>query len=123
MVPLKIFAGWKFQRRKPRSAPASAKHSTAMSGWLTCVVRLRIPSVTDAMSATPVLSPSSPSIQLMLLIIPTIQNTVNPTENAGENRSGRSPNGLLMRLTPMPRTHALRASRTWPRSCHRARRS
>jgi hypothetical protein len=45
------------------------------------------------MSATPVLSPSSPSIQLMLLIIPTIQNTVNPTENAGENRSGRSRTG------------------------------
>ena len=52
-----------------------------MSGWLTWVVRLMTPRVTAAMSATPVDSPSSPSIQLMLLIIPTIQNTVKPTEN------------------------------------------
>ena len=31
-----------------------------MSGWLTCVVRLRIPSVTAAMSATPVRQPVEP---------------------------------------------------------------
>ena len=57
-----------------------------MSGWLTCVVRLIRPSVTAAMRATPLDRPSRPSIQLMLLIIPTIQNTVNPTENSGLKR-------------------------------------
>ena len=45
-MPLKILAGWKFQRRNPASAPASAKHRTAISGWLTWVVRLMSPSVT-----------------------------------------------------------------------------
>ena len=32
LVPVKMVAGWKFQRRNPRSAPASAKHMTAISG-------------------------------------------------------------------------------------------
>ena len=44
----------------------------------TWVVRLMIPSVTAAMKATPDDSPSRPSIQLMLLIIPTIQKMVRP---------------------------------------------
>ena len=111
---MKIFAGWKFQRRNPSSAPASAKHSTAMSGWLTWVVRLMIPSVTEAMSATPVLRPSSPSIQLMLLIIPTIQNTVKPIENGALNRITPSPNGLFTTVMPIPKATANRASPTWP---------
>ena len=84
-----------------------------MSGWLTWVVRLRIPSVTAAMSATPVLSPSSPSIQLMLLIIPTIQNTVKPTEKTGENRRRQVGERVVDRgSTPMPRSHAPRARST-----------
>ena len=36
------------------------------------------PSVTAAMSDTPVERPSSPSMKLMLLIIPTIQTAVMP---------------------------------------------
>ncbi len=50
-----------------------------MSGWATTwVVRLMIPSVTAAMKAIPDDRPSRPSIQLMLLIIPTIQKIVSP---------------------------------------------
>ena len=45
---------------------------------MTRVERLIRPSVTAAMIATPDDSPSRPSIQLMLLIIPTIQKIVNP---------------------------------------------
>ena len=69
-----------------------------MSGWLTWVVRLMSPRVTAAMSAIPVDSPSSPSIQLMLLIIPTIQKTVKPTEKGSLKRMTPSPNGLAMTL-------------------------
>ena len=36
LVPVKIEAGWKFQRRNPSSAPARAKQRTAISGWPTC---------------------------------------------------------------------------------------
>ena len=75
------------------------------------------------MSAMPVLSPSRPSIQLMLLIIPTIQNTVNPTENTGTNRITPGPNGLLTTVMATPRATATSASSTWPSSCQRARRS
>ena len=32
LVPVKIDAGWKFQRRNPASAPASAKHRIATKG-------------------------------------------------------------------------------------------
>ena len=62
-----------------------------MSGWRTTwVVRLMIPSVTAAMKATPDESPSRPSIQLMLLIIPTIQKIVRPAAT-GPGRSGDRP--------------------------------
>ncbi len=47
-----------------------------MSGWPTRVVRLMSPRVTAAMNAIPDDRPSRPSIQLMLLIIPTIQKIV-----------------------------------------------
>ena len=46
------------------------------------VVRLMSPRVDAAMSAIPDDSPSSPSMKLMLLIIPTIQTMVNATANA-----------------------------------------
>ena len=75
---MKIVAGWKFQRRNPSRAPASAKHSTAMNGWPTWVVRQISPRVSAAIRAIPVDRPSSPSMKLMLLIIPTIQSTVKP---------------------------------------------
>ena len=81
-----MIAGWKFQRRNPSSAPARAKHRTAISGCrATWVVRLMMPSVTAAMNAIPDDRPSSPSIQLMLLIIPTIQKTVSPAANGPAN--------------------------------------
>ena len=100
-VPWKIEAGWKFQRRNPSSPPARTKHRTATNGWATPVVRLRIPSVSAAMSAIPVDSPSRPSMKLMLLIIPTTQTTVNAD---GERRPERDrcpgPNGLLDGLDP-----------------------
>src|SRR3954462_14797925 len=84
LVPVKIDAGWKFQRRNPSRAPARAKHNTATSGWPTWVVRLITPNVTAAMNDTPDESPSRPSIQLILLIIPTIQKIVKATATGPE---------------------------------------
>ena len=113
-------AGWKFQRRNPSRAPARAKHRTAISGCpvVTWVVRLMMPSVTAAMNATPDDRPSSPSIQLMLLIIPTIQKTVSPaaTTPVPANEIGRPPNGLATKSIVMPSATAPQARRIWPRS-------
>ena len=66
-------AGWKFHGRKPASEPASTAHSSATIGWHGPAVSEMTPSVSAAMSETPVDSPSSPSMKLMLLIMPTIQ--------------------------------------------------
>ena len=73
-----------------------------MSGWLTWVVRLMTPSMTAAISATPHDSPSSPSIKLMLLIIPTIQKIGEPDRERRLNRITPSPNGLLTMTMPIP---------------------
>ena len=42
--------------------------------------------MTAAINATPDDRPSSPSIQLMLLIMPTIQNIVKPAANGPSKR-------------------------------------
>ena len=92
--PMKTRAGWKFHGRKPASAPARQAHSRATAGWSMADPREIRPSVTAAIRATPVESPSSPSIQLMLLIMPAIQKTVNPTANGVENGMTPPPAGL-----------------------------
>jgi hypothetical protein len=48
----------------------------------------------------------------MLLIIPTIQNTVNPTEKASLNLMTPLPNGLAMMSTPIPRAIASAARKS-----------
>ena len=94
-----------------------------MSGWATCVVRLMSASVTAAINAIPDERPSSPSIQLMLFIIPTIQNIVNPAASTPSKRMTPGPNGLLMTSIPMPSATANAASPICISSCQRARRS
>ena len=88
---MKIVAGWKFQRRNPSSDPARAKHRTATYGWPTATVSEMTPSVTAAISPTPDDRPSSPSIQLMLLIMPRIQNTVSSPRPPRRRRGARAP--------------------------------
>ena len=94
-----------------------------MSGWATTwVVRLMIPSVTAAMKATPDDRPSRPSIQLMLLIIPTIQKMVSPAATGPVKRKS-GPNGFVMKVIDTPRATAAPARAIWPISWYRARRS
>ena len=114
-------AGWKFQRRNPSSAPASAKHSTAMNGCETVTVSEIRPRVSAAMRAMPDDSPSRPSMKLMLLIIPTIHSIVNPVANGPSSRIVPLPNGLLRYVIVMPAATASSATPSWPSSCHRAR--
>ena len=74
---MKIVAGWKFQRRNPSSAPARTKHRTPdhrLARDADAVVNEMSPSVAAAISAMPDDSPSSPSMKLMLLIIPRIHS-------------------------------------------------
>ena len=52
--------------------------ATATNGWLTSWVRLITPSVIAAISPSPDDRPSSPSMKLMLLIIPAIQRIEMP---------------------------------------------
>jgi hypothetical protein len=54
LVPLKILAGKKFQRRNPRSARRARSTSTAISGWLTWVVQAQDPERHRAIRPTPV---------------------------------------------------------------------
>ena len=54
------------------------------------------PSVTAAIRAIPDDRPSSPSMKLMLLIMPTIQKIVNPAANGPPKKMMPGPNGLLM---------------------------
>ena len=105
-VPRKIEAGWKLKRRKPRSAPASTTQSNATYGWPTWTLRLSTPSVRAAIRAIPVERPSSPSMKFMLLIIPTIQMTVNAIANGVQKAIASGPNGLLITLTPSPNATA-----------------
>ena len=64
------------------------------------------------MNATPVDRPSSPSIQLMLLIIPTIQKIVSPAATGPTvNRIGGPPNGLAMKSMVIPRATATAGQR------------
>ncbi len=124
LVPTKIDAGWKFQRRNPSRAPARTKQSTAMNGWPTgptAVVRLISPRVNAAISEMPVDSPSSPSMKLMLLIIPTIQTTLKATPNALPSGIWPGPNGFAIVSIVTPSATAPSATTSWPASCQRAR--
>src|SRR3954447_1226810 len=121
LVPAKIAAGWKFQRRKPSRAPASTKHRTAISGWPN-VSTLMIPIVAAAISAMPDDRPSRPSMKLIALIIPRIQKTVKATPIAPVSlMSGLPPTGLVTEPTVIPSATAQPASTSCPASCHRAR--
>src|SRR5450759_1396967 len=123
LVPTKIEAGWRFQRRKPRSAPAIAKQKSAIAGWSIGLVRLIVPSVRAAIRATPDESPSSPSMKLMLLIIPRIQSTANAAPNTPPRWMDPGSNGLASRVTVIPSPTATPATTSCPASCQRARRS
>ncbi|MNL26357.1 hypothetical protein D3C87_1478780 [compost metagenome] len=60
--------------------PASARViSAAMDWWVWSAIRVMVPA---AIRLTPPARPSSPSIRLMVLVMPTSQNTVRPTETA-----------------------------------------
>ena len=92
-----------------------------MNGWSMAVVSEIRPRVTAAISAMPDDRPSRPSMKLMLLIIPTIQTSVNPTAKGPTRMMLSEPNGLLMKVTVIPATTANAARATWPSSCQRAR--
>ena len=66
-----------------------------MNGCEIVTVSEMSPRVTAAMSAIPDDSPSSPSMKLMLLIIPMIQIIVNPIANGPWSTIAPGPNGLL----------------------------
>src|ERR1035437_11194637 len=100
LVPAKIDAGWKFQRRKPASAPARTKQNIATYGWTGAAVRLITPRVRAAIKAMPDERPSRPSMKFMLLIISTIQISVATTAKAPEIASvPLAENGSLMVVT------------------------
>ena len=79
------------------------------------------PRVAAAISAIPDDSPSSPSMKLIELIIPTIHTTVNPTAYGPVSTMLPGPNGLATFATVTPAATASPASASWPSSCQRAR--
>src|SRR6185369_7790127 len=100
-----------------------------MYGWLSPGVRLMTPSVTAAIRPIPDESPSSPSMKLMLLIIPAIHRTLNATAIGVTSRTSSDlpavpdPSGLAMNSTTKPVATANSARPSWPANCQRARRS
>ena len=90
---MKIRAGLKLWRRKPKQEPARAAARMPAAGW--CRLKLTDTSPTAAMPATPAAKPSRPSSQLMALVMPTSQITVASRLNGSGKTSAAS--GLICR--------------------------
>ena len=74
---MKIFAGFQLCGRKPSTAPVKIAARTAI--LCCCNKKLMIVMKRPAIPTTPVASPSIPSIQFTVFIIPTVQNQVSRT--------------------------------------------
>ena len=80
---MKIFAGLKFQRRKPRAAPSVAAPSVCTSiWWLNAADIVKKPAAT---AEIPAQRPSIWSRMLNAAVMPTTQNTV---KKQSENHAG-----------------------------------
>ena len=71
------------------------KHRTATNGWPTWVVRQISPSVIAAIRPIPDDRPSSPSMKLMLLIIPTNHRTREADRDGPSKRIDARPERVL----------------------------
>ena len=79
--PIKIFAGGKFQKRKPNDAPAAMTAIVAVAGWLTATEIESRNIVKKPIVESPPAKPSIPSTKFIMFIIPTIQTIVNRSES------------------------------------------
>jgi hypothetical protein len=95
---MKIRAGWKFQPRKPRQAPATAADSTAVVPRSSETAR--IAKVPAAIAQSPAASPSRPSMKLTTLAIATMNSTV--TGAAAAPRSTAPTSGAVNRSIVTP---------------------
>lgn len=78
--PIKVLAGLKLNGKNPTIAPPNAAiKSTAMSGDLFRVKMIN--KEKHEIKVIPEDKPSKPSIKLMALVIPIIQQIVSPQEN------------------------------------------
>ena len=71
---MKIFAGWKFQGRKPRQAPQTAAASVAAANRSSDSARMQ--NVPAEIRHSPAASPSMPSAKLTMLATATMNTTV-----------------------------------------------
>ena len=78
--PMKIWAGWTLNHRKPSSAPMISTHSSARLGWASGALSRAISMyATKAMATVPPDSPSSPSVMFTPLAAATMANVPNAT--------------------------------------------
>ena len=106
---MKMRAGLKLWRRKPRQLPARAAASRPAAGWSR--LKLTDSSPTAAMPLTPAARPSRPSSQLMALVMPTSQITVarrlnqsGRVSSAGASAAPPKGNSMLPMRTPSDHT-------------------
>ena len=74
LSPISIFAGLKLYLRNPKLAPVKEAHIIANSTWP--FIKLIRNTPNEKINDIPEANPSKPSIQLIELIIPTIQREV-----------------------------------------------
>lgn len=91
--PIKIFAGWKLKNKKPIILPARMSDKEAMS--LLPDNKEVIEIVTRTIIEIPADNPSNPSIKLIALVIPTIQNKVTTPERNVIASLGKYPNPFI----------------------------
>ncbi len=111
--PMKIRAGKKLWRRKPRQAPATIAERIAGSGLPRDSARIAY--VTPAIPHTPAASPSMPSRKLTMFITATMKSIESGTPiHAG--MSSTPMNGNVMWSIQTPNIGGIDAATNWPAS-------
>ena len=72
--PMKTWAGWALNHRKPRRAPMRSAHRRARFGWAGLLRRAMIRKATNEKTSVPPARPSRPSVRLTPLLMATIAN-------------------------------------------------
>ena len=108
---MKIRAGKKLWRRKPRHAPATIAERIAGSVFPSESARTAY--VAAEIPHTPAASPSSPSRKLTMFITATIQSIVSGTPTSA-GRSTAPTNGNVKWSIQTPKNGGIAAASTWP---------
>ena len=86
--PMKIWAGWTLNQRKPSSAPMMSAHRSARFGWFGSLSRAMSMYATKAMTTVPPARPSRPSVMLTPFAAAMIANAAKKMYSHGSMPDG-----------------------------------